>query len=507
MAGQQRKENTSSGFEHRVGIVENLREQGIDPYPAQVERTHLNAEALALPEGSEVKLLGRITAIRDMGKIVFMDVVDASGPIQLVFQEGETEYLAFLENFDKSDWIAVTGKRFRTKSRDGGQESIMVSSFEMAAKATLPLPDKLTDPEARLRDRAADMAVNGEVRETLEQRSLIIRAIRRELEDMGFFEVDTPILQPIYGGAAARPFTTHVEALDQDWFLQISPEIFLKFAIMGGFDKVFNFGRDFRNEGISYKHHPEFTMLELYMVAGTYEDMMDITEQLYLKAALAAHGTPIVNYQWGETAEQTVTIDFSQPWRRLTMKGAIQEYLDLNVDDLSDEELQQINKEKAKAKKAARGEEVSEENEEEEKPWVRGLAIAELFEFAEEHLIEPVFIIDHPKETSPLCKVHPDDPDLILRFEPYIGGMEAGNAYSELNDSEAQLQAFKDQRADDPEAYQLDMPFVIAMRHGMPPTGGLGLGIDRLLMVILNKQSIKDVIFFPMTRRIQYAVE
>jgi lysyl-tRNA synthetase, class II len=300
------------------------------------------------------------------------------------------------------------------------------------------------------------------------------------LEEYGFLEVETPAMQPLYGGANAEPFMTHINAWDMALYLRISPELYLKYFTMGGLEAVYEICHNFRNEGVDQTHNPEFTMMECYRVGWDYNDMMDLTEVIYHNAALAANGTPVVNYQGTE-------IDFSQPWRRLPMKQGIQEYLGIDVDQLNDEELKQT---------------IEDHGIHYEGEWIRGLGIAKLFDAVEPNLIQPTFVIDFPRETTSLCKPHRDDPSLIERFEPYINSMEIGNAYTELNDPILQRQFWEEEREGDPAAHPLDEDFIRAMEYGMPPQGGLGLGIDRMVIILTNSTGIREVIAFPLMKRL-----
>lgn len=463
-------------YKHNLTVRERLIEEGAYPYPQEGHKTHTNIEALEQRHGSEVTVAGRITAMRGHGGMRFVDIQDESGDLQVVIKKDEVKDIERMDNISAGDYLRVTGERMVTRS---GEESVLAVEFDLLTKALRPLPDGwgsvLKDKEKRYRQRAVDLAVHPDVREVFRKRTQIIASVRETLNGFKFMEVETPTLQPLYGGANARPFTTHINAWDIDMYLRISPELYLKHLIMGGFDMVYEITKNFRNEGADKTHNPEFTMMECYAAYWDYGDMMDLTEEIYENAARAANGTPIVNYQG-------VEIDFSQPWRRITMKQAIVEYLGVNVDKLSDLQL----------KKAIKKQGLEYEGE-----WIRGLAIATLFEAVEPELIQPTFITDFPRETTSLCKPHRDDPALIERFEPYIMGWEVGNAYTELNDPVLQRQFWEEERADDEEAHPLDETFLTAMEYGMAPTGGLGLGMDRMVMLLTNQITIRDVIFFP----------
>lgn len=463
--------------EHRLAERKRLLAEGIQPYPQEGHKTHTNAEALEQEHDAIVTVAGRVRSQRGHGKIRFFDIEDESGLLQVVVRSNEVPNFEEIENIAIGDFLRVTGTRFATKA---GQESVSAQQFDLLSKAIRLLPDgwgdnRLADEETRYRLRSVDLAINPEVREVFRMRSRIIASVRATLGHYGFMEVETPTLQPLYGGANARPFITHINVWDMPMYLRISPELYLKYLIMGNFDKVYEITKNFRNEGVDRTHNPEFTMMECYAAYWDYNDMMDLTEIIYENAARAATGSPVVNYQG-------VEIDFSQPWRRLPMKQAILEYLGIDVDHLDDEQLMQA---------------IKDQGLEYEGSWIRGLGIATLFEAVEDKLIQPTFIIDFPRETTTLCKPHREDPSLIERFEPYINGWEVGNAYSELNDPVLQFKFWKEERADDPEAHPLDEDFITGMEYGFPPTGGLGLGIDRMVMLLTNQTKIRDVILFP----------
>lgn len=471
MAG---KEQIGAGnqYEHRRAIRQQLIDQGINVYPQDGHKTHTNAEALNEPEGAEVQIAGRIMSVRGHGKIVFVDVRDESGRIQVVIKADETKNPEFIKNFAKGDFIRVNGRRYVTQR---GEQSVLADTFEMMAKALREIPRTLTDDETRLRLRSVDMMANPDVAETLRNRSTIITSVRDTMRHYGFAEVETPVLQSIYGGANARPFKTYINAWGIEQYLRISPELFLKLHMMGGMERVYEIAKNFRNEGVDWSHNPEFTMMECYMAYADYNDMMTLTEETYRRACLAVHGKETATFKGNE-------IDFSKPWRRLPMKEGILEFLGLDVDQMSDDEI----------KKA-----IVEHGEEYKGSWIRGLGIAKLFGAVEKHLIQPTFVTDMPRETTSLCKPHREHPSLIERFEPYIGGMEIGNAYTELNDPVLQRQYWEEERKDDEEAHPMDEAFIRAMEYGMPPAGGLGLGIDRMVIILLNKDRLRDVIAFP----------
>lgn len=462
----------------RLAIREEMLEHGINPYPQEAHITHTNQQALDLSDGSSVTIGGRVRSHRGHGKIRFLDVHDELTRIQVVVKADEVSDPAsfdLINNIQTGDWIWVQGERFVTKA---GEPSVLAKTFKLASKALRPLPDTwhgFSDEEERFRRRNVDLVMNQEVADTFRKRSLIIKSIRKTLDDAGFLEVETPTLQPMYGGANARPFITHINAWNMPQYLKISDELYLKRLIIGGFDKVYEIDHNFRNEGVDRTHNPEFTMMECYAAWADYTDMMTITENIFANAALAVNGTTKVSFMGHE-------IDLAGPWRRLPMKEAIREYLNIDVDQLSDDELRAaIFQHKLKYEGA----------------WIRGLGIATLFEAVEPQLIQPVFITDMPRETTSLCKPHRDDPTLIERFEPYIAGWEVGNAYTELNDPVLQRKFWEEERADDEESHPLDEDFLEALEYGMPPTGGLGIGIDRLVMIITGQTKIRDVILFP----------
>lgn len=469
--------------------LEQLIQKGIKPYGKKYEVTHHAVEIennFEQLEGKEVSLAGRIMAIRTHGKACFADLMDMTGKIQLYvkFDEvGEENYNLF-NDFDIGDIIGVTGEVFKTRR---GQISVKVSSFRFLAKSLRPLPEKwhgLKDKELRYRQRYLDLVVNPEVKETFILRSKIIREIRNYLVKRGFLEVETPMMHPIPGGTSARPFITHHNTLDMDLYMRIAPELYLKRLIVGGFEKVFEINRNFRNEGMSYKHNPEFTMMELYQAQADYHDMMDLTEDMISTVARKVLGTTKITYQGEE-------IDLTPPWKRMTMVDAVKEYTGIDFNEIETAE---------EARNAATriGIEV-------EAGVEKGKILNEIFEKrVEEKLIQPTFIMDYPIEISPLAMKIDGNPDFTYRFEPFIYGWEIGNAFTELNDPIDQKERFEEQvkqRAQgDEEAHMMDEDYVRALEYGMPPTGGLGIGIDRLVMLLTDSPSIRDVILFPTMR-------
>ena len=434
-------------------------------------------------EGKDVSIAGRIMSKRDMGKASFCDIQDRDGRIQIyirVNEIGEEAYEGF-KKFDIGDFLGVKGEVFRTRK---GEISVKASEIQLLSKSLRPLPEKwhgLKDVDLRYRQRYLDLIVNPDVRETFITRSKIIRAIRSFLDERGFLEVETPLLNVIPGGANARPFITHHNTLDIDLYLRIAPELYLKRLIVGGLEKVYELGRMFRNEGMSVKHNPEFTLMEVYEAYTDYVGMMELTESLISKVAEEVLGTTVITYQ-GEK------VDLTPPWIRMTMIEAVKEYAGVDFDKIeTDEEARQIAKEKSL---------------EVEEGATKGEILFLMFEeFAEKHLVQPTFIMDYPVEVSPLTKRKPERPELTERFELFITGREMANAYSELNDPIDQKERFLDQvrkrEAGDEEANMMDEDFVTALEYGMPPTGGLGIGVDRLVMLLTDSYSIRDVLLFP----------
>ncbi|MFI3167977.1 MAG: lysine--tRNA ligase [Bacillota bacterium] len=482
---QQTVEELSEILKVRREKLQALCEAGENPY-AQVrfEKTHLSKEILENPElvGTQVAIAGRIMAKRIMGKAAFCHILDGEGRIQSYIRRdevGEEIYKGF-KTWDIGDIIFVKGKVFVTKT---GETSIHAEEIGLLSKSLLPLPEKyhgLKDPDLRYRQRYVDLIANPEVKETFVLRSKIISAIRRYLDGLDFIEVETPILNTIAGGATARPFTTHHNTLNIDMFLRIAPELYLKRLIVGGFERVYELGRMFRNEGMSVKHNPEFTMMELYAAYWDYHDMMDITEGIFNYVLDNVIGTRKINYQGTE-------VDFEKPFERITMIDVVKEYVGIDFAPLSAE--QAIVEMRAKGFDVADGE-----------AW--GKMLFQAFdERVEEKLIQPTFILDYPVEVSPLTKRSNEDPRLTYRFEFFITAREMGNAYSELNDPIDQKQRFEAQMLErengDDEAQMMDEDFVTALEYGMPPTGGLGIGIDRMIMLLTDSFSIRDILLFP----------
>ncbi|TDX45293.1 lysine--tRNA ligase [Orenia marismortui] len=470
--------------------LDDLNEKGVEAYSNDFDREDLIADILSDFEKLEneekvIKTAGRIMALRNHGKSTFADIMDMSGKVQIYGQKnklGEEDY-DLLTSLNIGDHIGVEGTVFKTRR---GEISIRVSGFKLLSKSLRPLPEKwhgLKDVELRYRQRYVDLVVNPDVKEKFILRSKILHNIRRYLEDKGFLEVQTPLMHPIAGGASARPFVTHHNALDIDLYMRIAPELYLKKLLVGGFEKVFELGKNMRNEGLSTKHNPEFTSLELYQSYADYEDMLDITEDLIKTVAQNVLGHLEVEYDGLE-------INLAS-WDRMTMVDSIKKYADVNFSEVNTLE---------EAKTLADDKDVHyDEN------TSVGEIINEFFEeFVEEKLIQPTFITQYPVEVSPLAKRNPDNPNFTDRFELFIAGNEIANAFSELNDPIDQKGRFEDQvsqrEAGDDEAHMMDEDFIRALEYGMPPAGGLGIGIDRLIMLLTNSPSIREVILFPHLR-------
>lgn len=471
--------------------LKELQEIGQDPFDVyKVEVTHNSKEIVENHEeleGVRIKTAGRLMRKRVQGKAGFSDIHDREGKLQLYIKldnVGE-EKLKFFKTLDLGDWISVEGEVFITRT---GEVSLQVLSFELIAKALKPLPDKwhgLQDTDLRYRQREVDLIVNPEVKDTMIKRTKIIREIRNYLDDRGYLEVETPILSSIAGGAAARPFLTHHNSLDINMYLRIATELYLKRLIVGGFEKVYDMGKNFRNEGVSYKHNPEFTMIELYEAYSDYNDMMDLTEELISTVAQKVLGTMKINYQGTD-------IDLTPPWRRVTMAELVKEATGIDFDTITLEE----------AHESARKNHMKDDFKYDIELTSKGDILNAMFEkFCEDKLIQPTFVCDYPVEISPLTKKKRGNPEYTERFEGFIFGREICNAYSELNDPIVQRDRFNQQAGErergDDEAYMIDEEFMSALETGMPPTGGLGIGVDRIVMFLTDAHSIRDVILFP----------
>jgi lysyl-tRNA synthetase class 2 len=487
--------------EQRLQVIEDLRKEGIDPYGSRYDRTHTAAQANdffakseAAAEGEEkftcgpVKVAGRLVSKRGQGKTAFGHIQDQSGKLQIYFRKdvmGEENY-KHIKRLYAGDIIGVEGNLFRTQK---GEVSVKAEKMVILSKSVNPPPEKwhgLTDVELRYRQRYVDLMANPEVRETFMKRSLIVQTIREIMTEKDFLEVETPMMHSIAGGAAARPFITHHNTLDMELYLRIAPELYLKRLLVGGFERVFEINRNFRNEGISIKHNPEFTMMEVYQAFGNMQSMLELTEDVICGAAEKFYPDMKVTYEETE-------LDFSRPWKRVKM-------VDLVRDLTGCQELSySCDRELAATEAKKLGVHV-------EKSHSSAKIIVNIFEEKiEETLINPTFVTDYPKENSPLAKAKADDPATVDRFELFIYGREIANAFSELNDPEEQRARFEDQikqrEAGDDEAHQMDTDYVNALRYGMPPAGGLGIGIDRVVMLLTNSSSIRDVILFPTLRK------
>jgi len=485
----------SAFIRERLKKLEDLSRDGIDPYPGSFPVTHLagdltgrygEADDAALAAAEPVALAGRVLSLRGHGKASFAHLKDQTGKIQIYVRldsVGEAAYGLF-KRLDIGDFIGVRGRLFRTKT---GELTVQVETLSLLAKALRPLPDKwhgLSDVEVRYRQRYVDLIANPSVAELFRRRARIIAEIRRFFDERGYLEVETPMMHPIPGGAAARPFVTHHNALDISLYLRIAPELHLKRCVVGGLERVYEINRNFRNEGLSTQHNPEFTMLEFYQAYADYRDLMALTEELLCRLVRTVCGGETVTYQGRR-------ISFTPPWPRLTLEEAL-----VKLGGLSPAEVRSA--EGLRAAAEASGIAL--------KPaWGWGKLLTELFEAkVEAQLIQPTFVTDFPAELSPLAKARTDDPRLVQRFELYVAGLEVANAYTELNDPREQRRRLEAQAraraAGDEEAHYMDEDFVRALEYGLPPTAGEGIGIDRLVMLLTDAPSIRDVILFPLLR-------
>ena len=493
--------------EVRLDKIEALRAEGIEPYPTRARRSHLSTEAIAAfeeiegNEGAVVEaiLAGRLRAMRHMGKLSFAHIEDGAGRVQLFLRMndvGEEKLEFFKKMFDLGDFIEAEGTMFRTRT---GEVTLQVRDFKLLAKAVTPLPAAkdetledgtvvhhaaLEDVQLRARQRYADLAVNISTRETFRKRAKIVSALREFLDGKDFLEVETPILQPIYGGAAAQPFTTHHNQLKQELYLRISFELYLKRLIVGNLERVYEIGRDFRNEGVSYKHNPEFTQLEFYWAYADYLQVMELTEQMVSYAAEKATGSMKVKYKEHE-------IDFTPPWNRLEMRQGLLDACGVDINECRDD--------------ASLHAALNAKGIEHPADFQRGKLIDWMVdEFLQDNMIQPTFLYNYPREISPLAKAIPGDPQTVERFEGFVAGMELCNAFTELNDPLDQEQRFlemgRDYAEGDEEQHPMDEDYLRAMRYGMPPTGGFGMGVDRLTMLLTDKHSIREVLLFPHLR-------
>ena len=484
----------SDEFRTRLSKVDAIRAAGGDPYPVHFQRDancqQLHEQFDHIEDGTEtetvVNVAGRMMLLRNQGKLIFATIRDGDGSIQLFISKGAVgdEEFAAITDFDLGDWIGVEGIVMKTKK---GELSVKVSNAVLLAKSLRPLPDKfhgLTDTDTRYRQRYVDLIANDEARRIFEIRFTVIRSMREQLQSLGYREVETPVLHPIVGGATAKPFTTHHNALDMDFFLRIAPELYLKRLLVGGFEKVFEVARNFRNEGVSTRHNPEFSMLELYEAFVDYTYIAALTETLISNAALAAIGTSVV--VWDERE-----IDLAPPFRRATMRELINEHAGVDMHPTMDIGIARAMCEKFEISWEA--------------AWGAGKLMLEVYEKTTEHaLFAPTFVMDYPREVSPLARAHRDDPELTERFELIIGGREVANAFTELNDPIDQRQRFEAQVAlkaqGDDEAQGMDDDYIRALEYGLPPCGGLGIGLDRVVQLIAGQTSIREVLLFPHMR-------
>ncbi len=479
----------------RLRKVERLRARGIEPYPARVRRTHTHRDAIAAFEAAEpnqaevtATVAGRLVLLRAMGRASFAHLEDGTGRLQLYFKQdeiGDEAYHMLLKDVDLGDFLEAAGALFRTKT---GEITLRVASFHLIAKAITPPPEKwhgLKDVEMRYRQRYVDLLANPQTRDVFRTRARIVNALRRFLDDRGFLEVETPILQPLYGGAAARPFVTRHNQLHQDLYLRISFELYLKRLLVGMYDRVYEIGRDFRNEGVSFKNNPEFTMLEFYAAYLDYNDVMKLTEEMIAYVAQQVLGTTRI-----QSGGQT--IELAPPWMRIPMREAILEMTGIDYAQYPDADSL-----RATIRSRPKG------HAPDDATWGK-LIDGLMGDFVEPKLIQPTFLYDYPRDISPLAKRKPGDDTHVERFEFFINGVEMGNAFSELNDPIDQEQRFLDMArlygAEDEEAHPLDEDYLRAMRYGMPPNGGFGMGIDRLAMLFTDKDTIREVVLFPHLR-------
>ncbi len=482
--------------QHRLEKCNKLRKMGLNPYvnshiissPISDILERFSKEDDVLPENEEFSAAGRILAKREFGKTAFLTIRDRSGTIQVYIKKALLSESDFeIYNLSEvGDFIGVKGTLFRTKT---GELTIRAFNYRLLTKALRDLPEKfhgLKDVETRYRQRYLDLIVNNDVKDVFIKRSQIIKEIRDFFTNYGFIEVETPMMHSLVGGAAAKPFITHHNALDMSLYLRIAPELYLKRLVVGGIERVFELNRNFRNEGVDTKHNPEFTMIEWYMAYADYNILMDMIEELVTHLAKKINNSEKLEYG-------NLTIDLTRPWARLTMAQAIEKYGNISQDDISTYE---------KAKQVAQNLKITIDA-----SWGQGRLVAEIFEaVAEEKLINPTFIIDYPKEISPLSKSKEDNPELTDRFELFVAGMELSNGFNELNDPIDQKERFQKQvdsrNAGDEEACMMDEDYIRALEYGLPPTAGAGMGIDRLVMLLTNKQSIRDVLLFPYMRNI-----
>ena len=485
----------------RIEEVEELRKMGIEPYPYRFEKTHTTMDVRRkyeetlkvgeVKEDEKLSVAGRVMSIRHHGKSSFFHIKDSTGRVQIYINKqavGDEKFKVFKKYVNIGDVVGIKGFPFKSRT---GELTVFAEDFRILSKALRTLPEKwhgLKDKEIIYRQRYVEMIINDSALERFKKRFEVIKLIRDFLDSKGFIEVETPILHYVTGGAAAKPFITHLNVYDIDMYLRIAPELYLKRLIVGGFEKIYEIGKNFRNEGVSYKHNPEFTTLELYQAYADYTDIMNLTEELITFIIEKTCGNLKIEYQG-------VEIDFSRPWKRIDMRDFIKERLGVDIVEDPDNVLLKKLEEKG-VEPAIK---------------TRGHLIEKLWDLVEDEIVNPTFLLNHPVEISPLAKRHRDDPRVTERFELIIFGREIANAFSELKDPVDQMKRFEEQarlrEAGDEEAHMMDRDFVRALEYGMPPVGGLGLGIDRLIMFVTNSPSIRDVIPFPLVRPIEFEEE
>tara|TARA_B100000029_G_scaffold1432_1_gene1714 strand:- start:10986 stop:12482 length:1497 start_codon:yes stop_codon:yes gene_type:complete len=484
-------------IKNRIEKLKNLISMDIDPYPGNYKRTHTSKEAIDYfeksentdSEADEISIAGRIMSIRDMGKAIFIDLLDGDGRIQVLFRLNTLdEQFKNISNLDLGDWLGVKGKLFRTRTK---QITVLANNYDILCKAIRPLPEKwhgLTDIELRFRQRYLDLISNEHSKNTALNRSKIIKAIRNFMDNRGFIEVETPVLVSVAAGASAHPFITHHNQLNQQLYLRVATELYLKRLIVGGLEKVYEIGRVFRNEGVDFYHNPEFTMLESYQAFADYNDMMIMVEEMISSISEDIYGTKILEFNGTE-------IDFTPPWPRLDLRETIKKYS--GIDYIENLDVDSLSKEMKRL-----GIDVDKQV-----SW-GGMMDKLISSKIEPNLIQPCFLVDYPVSMSPLAKKKTSDPRIVERFEGFVAGMEICNSFTELNDPIDQRERFEEQEAlrsqfEKEEMDRLDEDFLVAIEHGMPPTGGIGIGIDRITMLLCNQKSIREVILFPHLRNLK----
>ena len=484
-------------IKNRIEKLKNLISMDIDPYPSNYKRTHTSKEAIDYFEKNESKdleveeisIAGRIMSIRDMGKAIFIDLLDGDGRIQVLCRANTLEeQFKNIPNLDLGDWLGVKGKLFRTRT---GQITVLANNYDILCKSIRPLPEKwhgLTDIELRFRQRYLDLISNEQSKNTALNRSKIIKAIRNFMDNKGFIEVETPVLVPVAAGASAHPFITHHNQLNQQLYLRVATELYLKKLIVGGLEKVYEIGRVFRNEGVDFYHNPEFTMLESYQAFADYNDMMIMVEEMISSVADEIYGTKVLEFNGTK-------IDFTPPWPRLDLRETIKEYS--GIDYIENLDIDSLSKEMKRL-----GIDVDKQV-----SW-GGMMDKLISSKVEPNLIQPCFLVDYPISMSPLAKKKRSDPRVVERFEGFVAGMEICNSFTELNDPIDQRERFEQQedlrdKFEKEEMDRLDEDFLVAIEHGMPPTGGIGIGLDRITMLLCNQKSIREVILFPHLRNLK----